>query len=57
MLAQSPSMVGFANPVFQIHDYSPGIAANGLFWVIPTEKDSMEIHFGAGEASLRMRDV
>src|SRR5262249_47035311 len=28
-----------------------------LFWVIPTEKDSMEIHFGAGVASLPMRDV
>ena len=43
--------------MIQIHDFSPGIAANGLFWVIPTAKDSMEIHFGAGVASLRMRDV
>src|SRR5215469_16600011 len=49
--------VGVANPLIQIHDYSPGIAANGLFWVIPTAPDSMEVHFGAGEASLRMRDV
>ena len=29
----------------------------GIVWLSPTEKDSMEIHFGAGVASLRMRDV
>jgi hypothetical protein len=41
----------------QIHDYSPGIAANGLFWVIPTSRDSIEIDFDGGMASLRLRDV
>ena len=50
-------MVGFANPVFQIHDYSPGIAANGLFWVIPTSRDSIAIDFEEGVATLRVRDV
>ena len=41
----------------QIHDYSPGIAANGLFWVIPTPHDSIKIDFDEGVASLKVRDV
>lgn len=41
----------------QIHDYSPGIAANGLFWVIPTAHDSMKIDLDNGVASLRLVDV
>ena len=49
--------MGVANPLIQIHDYSPGIAANGLFWVIPSPRDSMEIDFEEGAARLRLRDV
>jgi hypothetical protein len=41
----------------QIHDYSPGIAANGLFWVIPTARDSIKVDFDSGVASLRVVDV
>ena len=41
----------------QIHDYSPGIAPNGLFWVIPISQDAIQADLDNGIASLRMRDV
>jgi len=44
--------VGSANPP-QIHDYNPHIEANGLFWTIRVPRDSVDVHLGAGQASLR----
>lgn len=41
----------------QIHDYNPGIAANGLFWVISAPSDVVDVNPGAGTASLRMSNV
>jgi len=41
----------------QIHDYNPGIASNGLFWVIAAPKDVVQVDPGAGIASLRMSNV
>lgn len=41
----------------QIHDYNPGIAANGLFWLISAPRDVVQADPGGGTASLRMSDV
>jgi hypothetical protein len=49
--------VGSANLPQQIHDYNPGIATNGLFWVISAPSDVVQIDIDAAAASLRMRDV
>lgn len=49
--------MGSANIPQQIHDYSPGIAANGLFWVIPVPEHVAEIDPDSATASLHMRDV
>jgi len=49
--------VGQANLTQQIHDYSPPIAANGLFWTIPIEPDSLRIELDDGRASLRIADL
>jgi len=40
-----------------VHDYSPGIAANGLFWVIPASPGAIEADLDNGVASLRMSNV
>ena len=49
--------VGSANVTQQIHDYSPGIAPNGLFWVISAPRDVVQVSLGSGTASLKMSDV
>lgn len=41
----------------QIHDYNPGIAPNGLFWVISAPRDVVQVDPGSGSASLRMTNV
>ena len=41
----------------QIHDYSPGIASNGLFWTIAVPADSVAIDLDNATASLRLTDV
>ena len=41
----------------QIHDYNPGIAANGLFWVIAASPDVAQIDLDSATASLKMTDV
>ena len=41
----------------QIHDYNPGIATNGLFWLISAPRDVVQVDPGGGTASLRMIDV
>ena len=41
----------------QIHDYSPGIAPNGLFWIISAPQEVVQVSPGSGTASLRMTDV
>ena len=49
--------VGSANVTQQIHDYSPGISANGLFWLVTAPSDAVQIDLDAGTASVRMIDV
>jgi hypothetical protein len=49
--------VGSANLPQQIHDYSPGIASNGLFWTIAVPADSVEIDLEDATASLQLEDV
>lgn len=49
--------VGSANVTQQIHDYSPGIAPNGLFWVISAPRDVVQIDLDSATASLRLTDV
>jgi hypothetical protein len=49
--------VGSANLTQQIHDYSPGISPNGLFWVISVPTDVVEVDPGAGKASLHMNNL
>lgn len=49
--------VGSANLPQQTHDYSPGIAPNGLFWLISAPRDVVQVNAGSGTASLRMSDV
>ena len=41
----------------QIHDYSPGIASNGLFWTIAVPADSVAIDLSNATASLQLADV
>jgi hypothetical protein len=41
----------------QIHDYSPGIASNGLFWTIAVPADSVAIDLDNATASLQLADV
>jgi hypothetical protein len=49
--------VGSANLPQQIHDYSPGISSNGLFWLVSAPRDAVQIDLDAGTASLRMNNV
>jgi hypothetical protein len=49
--------VGSAVLSQQIHDYSPPIAANGLFWTIPIDPDGLRINLEEGSASLRVEDL
>ena len=41
----------------QIHDYSPGITPNGLFWTIAVPPESVAIDLDNATASLRVADV
>ena len=49
--------VGSADVTTQIHDYSPPIAANGLFWTIPIDSDVLRVNLEDGTASLRVQDL
>ena len=49
--------VGSVNVTTQIHDYSPPIAANGLFWTIPIDPDDLRVDLEDGRASLRVEDL
>jgi hypothetical protein len=49
--------VGPAAPDFnkftnQVHDFDPGIAANGLFWTVPLPRGSVRADPGSGVATL-----
>jgi hypothetical protein len=41
----------------QVHDFSPGIPASGLFWTQPIPMDNVEVHFGDGTATLTVSDL
>ena len=41
----------------QIHDYNPGIAPNGLFWIISAPHDVARIDLDSATASLHMANV
>ena len=49
--------VGSTKLTQQIHDYSPGIPASGLFWVISAPHDAVQVRLGSGTASVQMSDV
>ena len=49
--------VGQAVLSTQIHDYSPPIAPNGLFWTIPIDDDSLRVELGGARASLHIQDL
>jgi hypothetical protein len=49
--------VGSNNLLQQIHDYSPGIPPNGLFWLVSAPQDAVQIDLGSGTASVQMTDV
>lgn len=49
--------VGQAVLTTQIHDYSPPIASNGLFWTIPIDPDELRIDLENGKASVRVEDL
>jgi len=40
----------------QVHDYEPGVAANGLFWTIPVPDGAIDVNGGKGRARFAMRD-
>jgi hypothetical protein len=39
-----------------VHDFNPGIASNGVFWVAPIDPNSVHVNPGAGKASLHLSD-
>jgi len=45
----APDFVNFSN---QVHDFDPGIAANGLFWTVALPPGSVQSNPGSGAASL-----
>ena len=49
--------VGQANVTQQIHDYSPPIAANGLFWTIPIDPDNLRVELNSARASFHVVDL
>lgn len=40
----------------QTHDFNPGISANGVFWTVAIPKSAVDVHFGAGEASMALNN-
>lgn len=46
-----------ADPAHQIHDFNPGITESGLFWTVPIPDDSVDVHLGAGKASMDVDDL
>lgn len=49
--------VGSNKLLQQIHDYSPGISPNGLFWLVSAPHDAVQVRLGSGTASVQMTDV
>lgn len=41
----------------QVHDFSPGIAPNGLFWTQAIAQDNVKVHLGDGAASMRVTNL
>lgn len=41
----------------QLHDYNPGIQANGVFWTIALPDSMVDVNPGAGRASFRANDI
>jgi hypothetical protein len=44
--------VGQANVSQQVHDYSPGVSANGLFWIVTVPPEAVTFQFDKPEASV-----
>ncbi len=49
--------VGSANLTQQIHDYSPGISSNGLFWLVTAPRDAVQIDLDSGTASVHLANI
>jgi hypothetical protein len=41
----------------QVHDFNPGVAADGLFWTMPIPRKSIAIDLAAGTAAFHMAHV
>jgi hypothetical protein len=41
----------------QLHDFNPGIEANGLFWTDEIDPGSVAVHPGKGSAVMDVRDL
>jgi hypothetical protein len=41
----------------QVHDFNPGIAESGLFWVAPIDRGGVRVHLGNGSASMHVADL
>jgi hypothetical protein len=40
-----------------VHDFNPGITANGVFWTTPIDRGSVKVNLGNGSASLHVDDL
>ena len=41
----------------QVHDFNPGITANGVFWTAAIDRGSVQVNLGKGSASLHVADL
>src|SRR5579864_1799498 len=41
----------------QVHDFSPGIPASGLFWTQAIDQDDVEVHLGDGVGKVSVRNL
>jgi hypothetical protein len=41
----------------QVHDFNPGIGADGLFWTLPVPRNSVAIDLDAGTAAFQMTNL
>ena len=46
-----------SDPTTQNHDFNPGIAENGLFWVVKIPDYTVDVNPGAGKGRMTIRDL
>lgn len=45
------------DPSFQVHDFNPGVAPNGLFWTTPVAQAAIEVDPGSGTARFHAENL